>query len=147
FIKEKIVKSLNIKRKIQRKRIYISRNKTKKRRLLNEKDILNILKKYNFEKIYVEDLAFKEQVELFHSAEIVVAPTGAGLANIIFSGNLMVLELFPPNFINQHYFFLCKTLKFHRRYIIGYEEFDNQDFLVDSTELENLVKEMINDLN
>ncbi|MFX1392245.1 MAG: DUF563 domain-containing protein [Promethearchaeota archaeon] len=143
FMKEKIFKKLEIKKRSQNNRIYISRKKARNRRLLNEDELLGILKKYNFKKIHCEDLSFKKQVELFNSAEIIIAPHGAGLTNIIFSMNLKVIELFSPKYIAHNYFMLCKTLKFHYRYIIGYETNYNFDFRVDLKKVEKILNELI----
>jgi len=38
-------------------------------------------------------MSFSDQVRLFSQAEIVVAPHGAGLTNILFAENLIVIEL------------------------------------------------------
>lgn len=44
----------------------------------------------------LEDMSFSDQVRLLSQAEMVVAAHGAGLTNIIFSQNLIVIELFGP---------------------------------------------------
>lgn len=143
FMKNKIFESLNIKKRSQNKRIYISRKKAKVRRLLNEDQLFRILKKYNFKKVYCEDLPFKKQVELFNSAEIIIAPHGAGLTNIIFSENLKVIEMFSPTYVAHNYFMLCKTLNFHYSYIIGYDPNDNFDFRIDLHKIENALIDLI----
>ncbi len=143
YVKEKLCNALILNKNIsEKKRIYISRNKAK-RKLLNENKLMEILKKYNFTKIYAEDLSFKEQVNLFNSASIIIGPSGAGLTNLIFSENSKVVELHPPKRITSVFFMLCKALGFEYKYVIGYENFDNYDFRVDIAEVETIVKEMI----
>ena len=44
--------------------------------------------------VYLEDLDFRQQAELFFNAEVVIAPHGAGLSNIIFGkSTLRILEI------------------------------------------------------
>lgn len=79
------------------RRIYISRRKARVRRIENEADVLRVLKKFGFQKVYLEDLSIADQVSLFESAEMVVAPHGAGLTNTCFCApSTRVLELNTP---------------------------------------------------
>jgi hypothetical protein len=76
------------------KRIYISRKKSLRRAVLNEEEILSLLKKYKFCVEYLEDLSAIEQALLFSQAEIVIGTHGAGLINILFSDKIKVMEIF-----------------------------------------------------
>lgn len=67
------------------RRIFLSRRNTQWRKLLNEQEIIEALKKYCFETIFIEDYNFAEQVQLFQDAEFIVAPNGSALNNLIFS--------------------------------------------------------------
>lgn len=145
FLKKKLFDIFSIKKSLKRnKRIYISRSKASSRRILNENDLINLLKKYDFDIVHSEDLIFKDQIELFNSVSIVVSPLGAGLTNIIFSQNIKVIELFPLNFIRPEYFMICKELGFIYRYLIGRDRIVNQDFHVDIGKLEEILIEIIN---
>jgi capsular polysaccharide biosynthesis protein len=62
-----------------------------------------------FERYVLEDLAIAEQIELFHDAEFVVAPHGAGLANLVFGTGASVLELFPSRWAVPHYYLLSRA--------------------------------------
>jgi capsular polysaccharide biosynthesis protein len=78
------------------RRIYISRGSTGHRRLQNERDIVGKLGEYGFYEVKAEKLSFQEQVRLFRGAEVIVAPHGSGLANMVFcSPGTKVIELFP----------------------------------------------------
>lgn len=78
-------------------RIFLSRRKRGIRALLNESEVLACLKPLGFRRVLLEDLPFAEQVKLFHSAEVVVAPHGAGLANLAFcQAGANVLEITTP---------------------------------------------------
>ena len=93
------------KNKDQKKRkIYISRLKAPKRSIGNEKEVEKFLKSKGFKIVYAEDLNWLEQIELYNSADFIVAPHGAGLSNIIWcQKNTKVLEIFPYN--NLHFCF------------------------------------------
>jgi capsular polysaccharide biosynthesis protein len=65
-------------------RIYISRGKAKRRKLLNEDEILDILKEHDFKIYHFEELSFAEQLELSRNAECMMSLHGAGLTNMLF---------------------------------------------------------------
>ncbi len=69
---------------IENSNIYISRNKAKYRRVLNEDELLPILYQNNFKIIFFEDLNVSQQVELCFNAKNIVSIHGANLTNIIF---------------------------------------------------------------
>jgi capsular polysaccharide biosynthesis protein len=52
----------------------------------------------------------EEQIALFQDAECVVAPHGAGLANLVFAPETAVVELFAADYIVPHYYLLCKAV-------------------------------------
>ncbi|MFB6225349.1 MAG: glycosyltransferase 61 family protein, partial [Candidatus Paceibacteria bacterium] len=60
-----------------------------------------------------------EQVNLFHKAETIVAPHGAGLTHLIFAQDPTVLELFPANNIPFHYFCISQIFNHEYRFLIG----------------------------
>lgn len=68
-----------------RKRIYISRKNAGTRRVANEAELLVLLKKHEFTEICLEDYSLSGQIALFHAAQAVVAPHGAGLTHLTFS--------------------------------------------------------------
>ncbi|RZJ24865.1 MAG: glycosyltransferase family 61 protein [Haliea sp.] len=70
---------------LPRKRIYLSRDDASNRRLTNEPELLELLRRYGFEKYVAGDMSFQDQVNLFASADAVVTAHGAGMTNIVFS--------------------------------------------------------------
>ena len=108
-------------RSSQRKnRIYISRERTTARRVLNEDELVPLLSERGFVKYNLEDLSIEEQIKLFHDAEAVVAPHGAGLTNLLFAPERTpVLELFPTRHVVPHFYFLAKALR--HRYTYWYD--------------------------
>lgn len=67
-----------------RRRIYISRKLANKRRVLNEEELLPVLKKYEFEVLYTETMSFREQMAAFAETELLLSLHGAGLTNMLF---------------------------------------------------------------
>lgn len=67
------------------RRLFISRRDAPSRKMTNEDEVVHALAPLGFKSVELSTLGFAEQVSLFGQAEIVVAPHGAGLANIIFA--------------------------------------------------------------
>ncbi|OFX80263.1 MAG: hypothetical protein A2X12_04220 [Bacteroidetes bacterium GWE2_29_8] len=75
-------------------RIYLSRNKAKKRKITNENELINLLIQFDFNIVYVEDLSFEQQVEIFINTQYLVSIHGATLANMIFMNhNTNIIEI------------------------------------------------------
>ena len=91
--------------------IFISRKKAKARRIVNEDELVEKLSGLDFVAYTLEDMSFADQVRLFSQAKIIVAPHGAGLANMIFSQNPVVIELFSST-MSLVFFALAKGLGF-----------------------------------
>jgi capsular polysaccharide biosynthesis protein len=80
------------------KLLYVSRRAATRRRLANEPVVEPHLKKLGFSIVQPERLGLLEQVKLFSAAECIVAPHGAGLANIVFAPpGAHLVELFHPD--------------------------------------------------
>ncbi|MBA2846978.1 hypothetical protein HNP88_001162 [Methanococcus maripaludis] len=102
------------------KRIYISREKAPKRKVQNESELINLLKKYSFEIINMEDLNFEDQVKLSNDSEIMLSIHGAGLTNMCWMNpNSKVFELrLKDDSINNCYFSLASALNLDYYYIL-----------------------------
>lgn len=66
------------------RRLYISRQKAKYRRVVNEEALWEKLKAYGFEVVYGEDFSLSEQADIFSSAGTLLGIHGAGLTNAVF---------------------------------------------------------------
>jgi len=103
------------------RRIYISRAKAARRKLLNEKDIWPILKNMGFQKVFMEDLSFLKQVELMQQSAIVVAPHGAAITNILFCHpGTHVVEIADLSFPNPNFYALASAMG-HNYWILDAE--------------------------
>ena len=99
-------------------RIYISRKRAEKRRIVNEDDVTSVVRRFGFETIFAEDLSFAEQVRICSRARYIVSNHGAGLTNILFmQDGGSVLELrHEADCINNCYFTLSSALDFNYFY-------------------------------
>lgn len=123
--------------------ILISRKKANCRRVINEKELNESLAKRGFQSYVLEDLDFPTQVKLFSGAEIVVAPHGAGLTNMIFSKNPIILEFFgePPSYF---FYTLSKGFGFKHGFLMCKPQ--NQDMIVNCDEVNRLLDIMCEEL-
>ena len=85
-------------------RIYIHRNGSV-RKVENQEEIEQILKKYNFLIIEPEKESLDEQIRLFANASLVIAPTGAALTNILFCKPGTKIIIFMSNHESTNYYF------------------------------------------
>jgi len=93
------------------KRIYIARRSTRK--LLNEDYILNnILEPLGFHVVDLDRMPWKDQINLFTNADIVIGAHGAAFSNIIFmKEGSCVIELFGVSYVHWCFWHLSQHLK------------------------------------
>lgn len=84
------------------RRVYVSRQRsTRGRRVLNAPELNELLGRFEFKEMFLEELSFPSQVALFSHAEAIVGPHGAGIANTLFlPRGALVCELFAPRFVH-----------------------------------------------
>jgi len=98
-------------------RLYISRRYSS-RALQNEVEIEEILEENGFETLYLERLSFKDQVQKFANADIIIAPHGAGLTNILWcKEGTKVIELTTSNVFNPCYRNLSNQIGLNHAFI------------------------------
>jgi capsular polysaccharide biosynthesis protein len=103
-----------------KKRIYISRKNARGRRVLNEEELMKMLEPYGFEFPLLENMSVVDQAKLFASAELIVAPHGAGLTNIVFCNpRAKIIELSPKRVWDWSFCFwaISQQLKLHHTYL------------------------------
>lgn len=130
------------------KRLYVSRQAVDRgRRVVNYGEIEPGLESYGFESHVFESLSFPEQVRLVSDAEVIVAPHGAGLANVLFAENPQIVELFPETHVRPSYYLLSQILGFeYEPMLVEASEHDPHDDLrVDPDELSVRLKELTSD--
>ena len=66
------------------KKIYVTREDSNYRKIINEGDIVTLLRQKGYRVINPQLYEIEEQIDIFSSAEKIIAPHGSNLANIIF---------------------------------------------------------------
>ncbi len=93
------------------KKVFISRKRSNRRKIINEDDVFGLFEPYGFVAYNLEDLSVLEQVALFHNAEIIVGEHGAGLTNLVFAQpETKVVEIFQARY-DAMYWYLSQALK------------------------------------
>lgn len=93
------------------RRVYISRARASRRRLLNEEEVWPLFEGRGFERVFMEDLPFERQVHLMQEAAVLAAPHGAGLTNMIFCPEgTCVVEIADLGFPNPNFYALASAL-------------------------------------
>jgi hypothetical protein len=128
-------------------RLFISRNMAKSRRIVNESEIDEVLVRHGFRKILLEELPILEQFSLFSTASHIIAPHGAGLANLAFaSEGARVLELFARGYLNACYWTLSNYVGIEYQCLLGFAELENKvqyNMRIDPKALEGLLASWI----
>ncbi|RYY46150.1 MAG: glycosyltransferase family 61 protein [Chitinophagaceae bacterium] len=101
--------------------------------------------KYGFEIIDADTLSFAEQMNLFRQVRFLAGIHGAGLVNMIFrqGAPMSLLELFPQNYIQPHYFWLSKDLGFDYSCLVGSKAGSDTAFTIAPAEFEDKIQEML----
>jgi len=101
-------------------RLYISRQNTTNRRIVNEAEIVEYLERIGFVKIDLASLSIADQAQLFSQAEVIVAPHGSGLTNTVFcTPSTKLIEIFSPNFVYPCYWYISNLLKLDYFCLLG----------------------------
>lgn len=99
--------------------IYVSRQDSAIRHVLNEEDLELLLASYGFQTVTLSKRSFSEQVNLFAHAKIVLAPHGAGLINLVFcQKHTSVIELFAQSYVKATYHDLSKKVGLDYYYLL-----------------------------
>ena len=127
------------------KRIYVKRGNVKHRKVINENKILDYLTRLGFVAIEMQGKTVREQANIFSSAEVIIAPHGSALTNLLFARpNTKVIELQSFNFPHTVNFSLASYAKADFYYIKGEKTANNQinprysDIKIDIHKLEKI---------
>ena len=147
FIQEKVGDSKNHK---VIKRLYISRQHAKQRKVSNEDEVIELVKKYGFEVLVTEKIPYKEVLAIYKNVNMLVTLHGAGLTNMLFMPpGCRILELRRQGDAHNNYFYSLSDILGHYYY---YQECKSKynnpitlcaDVIVDIGELEENIKLML----
>lgn len=121
-------------------RIYISREKAAQRRVVNRNEVLAVLDEYGFEPYVLEDLSFKRQVALLSDADAIVGPSGAGMVNMMYADDPIVITLFGSP-VNACYPVMAESLGFDTGILLNQPR--GLDMQVDTDRLSELLDRML----
>jgi len=90
-------------------RIFLTRNARRGRYIRNNDAVAQVCCEHGFALVDADGLRLDEQIRCFAQARYVVGIHGAGLTNLIFrrGAPCSVLELFPPDNLPPHYYWLA----------------------------------------
>lgn len=140
--------------RIPGRNIYLSRKAgLHNRAILNEAEVLALLRPLGFDIVDPGDFSIAEQIRLFAEADVIVAPHGASLANLPFcSPGAAVLELFPSqSMVADYWKMTCGVEGLEYQYLGGAgpaaglrrEQFVVADITVDLPRLESMVAALL----
>ena len=95
------------------KKIYVTREDSNYRKIINEGDVVTLLREKGYKVINPQLYEIDEQIEIFSNAEKIIAPHGSNLANIIFcKPGTEIIEIAPSfneneKILRDRYLNLC----------------------------------------
>jgi capsular polysaccharide biosynthesis protein len=102
------------------RRIYIPRGDSGYRRVFNESEVIKFLGEFGFEAVAFESLSVREQAAVMSTAEVIVAPHGGGLSNLVFcQPGTKVIEIFSPELVAGYFWKLSNQLGLDYYYVLG----------------------------
>jgi Glycosyltransferase 61 len=102
------------------RRLYISRGSAGYRRVLNETDVIRLLDEFGFEEAKFEEMSIRQQAATIASCEVIVAPHGGGLSNLIFCRPATkVIEIFSPQLVAGYFWKISALLGLDYYYLLG----------------------------
>lgn len=95
----------------RRTKLYLSRDTAVGRRIVNEDALTAVLLHAGYRKMDTSGMSIAQQIQVFATASHIVAPHGAGLANIVFGDAATTLiEMFPISYGTAAYYVLSAGL-------------------------------------
>ena len=121
FLRNLFIEKLKTTIKINTRRIFLTRNGsniyhggTLKRYIKNEKEIMEKLKKYNFEYIQLENYNTEDKIKIFMESEIIISSHSSGLLFTLFCNKqtkiIEILNKGTIGFPHDHYLNISRHL-------------------------------------
>jgi len=108
--RNRILTGLNLPTPEPKRRIFLARSNTL--RVYNQDEIAGMLAEFGVESVNMDKLDFRQQVQLLREAELVIGPSGAAWANLIFAqvGAKGIIWTFPEYSEAASYSNLAETV-------------------------------------
>ena len=127
FLREQFIPKIIPDKKEFSKLLISRKDAASGRNIENEDEIFSKLEPLGFKRIILSHYSFLDQVKIFNSAEIIISPHGAGLANLVFCNpNTFVIEVFNHDFITPLFHSLSKRLNINHTFLITSGNKDNK---------------------
>lgn len=135
------------------RKVYISRSRAAVRRILNEMEFEQILRRADFSTVRLEEMSWPEQVGLFSRAEVILAPHGAALANIVFcKPGACVAEIATRAGYKDFYLHLAASARLQYRFVAAQPRnsattnslraVENEDMIIDPAAIEHVLADL-----
>ena len=135
-------------------RLYVSRQLASRRKVINEDEILPVIKKHGFTIFYPENHTFLEQVAIFSRVRYLVGTHGSGLTNLLFMAkdtSLLELHKNKTNELDHPsplFWYMAEALGINYYHQLcdthGPEDYFEGDYLIDAELLDRNLVEMLN---
>lgn len=131
-------------------RIYVTRGRAAKRRLVNEAEILPLLKHHGFQIVCMEELSLVEQVRLAAASTVIAGLHGAGLTHMLWmpAGGRVLEIRAAGDRINNCYYGLSSDLGHSYHYALARKQAplatsQRSDFAVDVGRFEQALRDVV----
>jgi len=130
--------------------VFLSRRKSPKRFLKNEKEVEQLLREFDYTTVCFEDYTFFEQVAILEKAKFLVTTHGAGVSNVLFlneGASYLEFRAEDQGYSGMSFYKLSETLRLNYFYqkckptLPG--DYINTDLLVDIQQLKENIEIMI----
>lgn len=159
WMRQKIVNHVNTESTNKKKRIFLNRQNTQVRRVVNFEELKPILEKFNFEIVESDGMTVAQQIALFINTEFLFGIHGAGLTNMFLAENLTVLELIgnvdQPDDFQWYcaYYSMSQALNFNYSFLVcehipllpGKKTKQIYDIRIDPKKVENRLERLLNE--
>ncbi len=136
FLKPKNIKKQDLK-------IYITRENADYRKIINEYDLVKMLKNDGYEIINTNLYEIKDQIKIFSRAKKIISAYGSGLTNIVFSQPDTDITVITPNLDKPYE----EHLKNRYKMLAEYNKLNYIEVFADTIEIENHSKNARNYIN
>ena len=120
FLRYELMAKRGIQSILGYERIYVSRSDARYRKVINEDEVMTLLSAFGFRSVSLNQVSVYEQAQIFASAQVIVSPHGAGLANLVFcQAGTKVVEFFSPQYVNPVFWILSNQVKLDYHYLLG----------------------------